>query len=136
MPRLVKYAAAKFSSLTKLGGGITFKKKVVPYDPSSITLGLAACTFDGAKYTDADKCIRWSDVPEDQSAVDALVLGTQNPTEGLPALIHMATGWWPVVTVEGGWVTYDGGDWVVVVCVYQWMWDQPVGWQIRVYRRN
>ena len=56
----------------------------------------------------------------------------------MPEWLEQPTGWWPVVRVvirgECSMSTiYKVGGWVIVICIYQLMWDQPMGWSVHVY---
>ena len=96
---------------------------------------LAFINYSGSgKYSDTGKAV----VP-----YRTLETGRYQFSEELPS--HDT--WWPVVQVwipgvwHNGedlqslehWVQVGAGGWIcIVVCVYQWMWDQPVGWPARV----
>ena len=53
-------------------------------------------------------------------------------------------GWWPVVhiwipgmfdyTADPLWVQTTCGVMQVVICIFQLMWDRPVGWWVNVIR--
>jgi hypothetical protein len=47
-----------------------------------------------------------------------------------PSVLQQEAEWWPVLSIES--FTCVGGVWIVVVCVYQWIWEGPVGWWVRI----
>jgi hypothetical protein len=115
-----------------------------PFDPR-MHLELAFTTYKrGGKYSAGDHCIPWSAIPKGASTESpGPIAEVENP-----ALLEERTGWWPVVCVSQGPLAptstrptstivktvYMISSRVVTVSVYQWMWDQPVGWYISITR--
>ena len=56
------------------------------------------------------------------------------PTHQLvdPRRLEAEAMWWPVISMSRQVIVETSGAVVVVTCVYQWMWAQPVGWYVRV----
>jgi hypothetical protein len=127
---LINAARAKWQQCP----GLAVKKNLYPWRKEA-QMELAFINYSGSgKYSDTGNAV----VP-----YRTLETGQHQFSEDLPT--HDT--WWPVVQVwipgvwHNGeelqslehWVQVGTGGWIcIVVCVYQWMWGQPVGWPARV----
>jgi hypothetical protein len=149
--RLQEFARRKARSLGYVGlpGG-----KNIPFrEDMAFDLGLV--TYDGCKYRDSDVLVPWAALGEQdpieppfngrpgqppppvRPAITDGRPGSSNdppPTHVVadPAVLEQEATWWPVVNITSTTITSCGGVVIVVVCVYQWMWDRPTGWHVRV----
>ena len=112
-----------------------------------MNLELAFTTFKrGGQYSEGDHCVPGSAIPNGASTEYP---GPSAEVEN-PEILEQTTGWWPVVCASDGPLTPSSTSpsgassstratttivqTVVTVCVYQWMWDQPVGWYTVITR--
>jgi hypothetical protein len=119
-------------------GGYQAEKRWVEYDPSW-TYSLGLVPYSGGRYTSDQVCVPWEALPEDDDPPNSGGAASSWEGQGAmqvadPHVLYEQTGWWPVVSITHRTTTLVrcGGTVVVVVCVYQWMWDRPTGWRIRV----
>ena len=91
-------------------------------------------TYNGSgKYRQNDVVAPWNAIPEDEGALHQQ--GQQNTIP--PFDLEQIASWWPVVCVHDdaeGTITMTAvcGDWIIVICIYQLMWDVPSAWSVRV----
>ena len=111
------------------GGFAKDKKEVQPYD-KKFELGVVTYSGQG-KYRETDVVAPWSVLPEDDSGF---------PQQGehgiLPHHLEQIASWWPVVCVRDAnsqTMTLAGicGGVVIVICIYQLLWDILAAWQVR-----
>ena len=129
---LVEFARMKWQ-----GVNVRVNGKVWPYD-ALMNLELAFTTYKrGGRYSAGDHCVPWSAIPNGASAESP---GPIAEVED-PSILEQPTGWWPVVCASQGPLAPTSSmhttvivETVVTVCVYQWMWDQPVGWWTSITR--
>ena len=116
----------------KCGGFIGNNKKFVPLEPGH-NFELAMITYKRAgRYGPEDRVVPWYALPENNAEF------AEGNFSADPSMLQQPTGWWPVVRVvspgECSMTTvYRTGGWIIVICIYQLMWDQPAAWSVQVY---
>ena len=92
-------------------------KKLAYSEAMSFHLGCV--TYEGqGVYKPSDRVVPWEQVPE----------GDAQGSVGDMAF-EVDAAWWPVIHIaEDGEIWVGVGGWVIVVCIYQWMWDMPVAY--------
>ena len=107
-------------------------KEFQPYTPE-VKFELCLVTYKrGGKYGEEDRVVPWYALPEDDEdeALDQYM--------AVPHALRQPAGRWPVVRVSfpsdcSMRTVYAGGGLVIVICIYQLMWDQPVAWSVQVF---
>ena len=153
---LVEFAKMKWKDV-----GVRVNGKTWPY-VEQMNLELAFTTFKrGGKYSEGDHCVPWSAIPNGASTEYP---GPSAEVENPGILEQMTGWWPVVCASDGpltpSSTSPSGGplapsdgpsstrplassstratttivQTVVTVCVYQWMWDQPVGWYTVITR--
>jgi len=129
---LLDYLPTRAEERIRACDGFKDKTRFVPYS-NNLRFELGMVTYNGTgKYREADVVAPWSAIPEDEGAFP------QEGQQGIsPHLLEQIASWWPVVCVHdatAGTMTLTGivGGWVIVICIYQLMWDLPSAWQVRV----
>ena len=114
------------------GGFAKDKKKFQPYD-KNLKFELGVVTHNGqGKYRETDVVAPWSVLPEIESGF------SQQGEHGIvPHHLEQIASWWPVVcarSADSQTMTAMGmcGGVVIVICIYQLMWDIPAAWQVLV----
>jgi hypothetical protein len=92
---------------------------------------LGMVTHNGTgKYRQTDVVAPWNAIPED--------FHQQGQPSNIPPFdLEQIASWWPVVCVHDdaeGTITMTAvcGGWIIVICIYQLMWDIPSAWSVRV----
>jgi hypothetical protein len=128
LENLTRYAQLKL----KKCGGWTVHKKFQPYTPEvKFELGMVTYKRSG-KYGAEDRVVPWYALPEDDEDE------ARDEYLAVPSELRRPQGWWPVVRVFfpsdcSMRTVHASGGYVIVICIYQLMWDQPVGWSVQVF---
>ena len=142
--KLCEFARERMRSL----GHVQLDGQIVQWDPS-LRFSLGVVTYDGARYNAGNVCIPYEALPnghgfgddDDEGPPDSggasssWQVQTRAPavTVAYPTILEQEAWRWPVVHISRTTTLVRcGGTVVVVVCVYQWMWDRPTGWRLRV----
>jgi len=130
---LLDYLPTRAEERIRACGGFKDKKRFVPYS-KNLRFELGMVTYNGSgKYRQNDVVAPWNAIPEDEGALHQQ--GQQNTIP--PFDLEQIASWWPVVCVHDdaeGTITMTAacGGWIIVICIYQLMWDVPSAWSVRV----
>ena len=123
-------------------GGVSLGKGKAMPSHDGLHFDLALAPYSGGHYRDNEMCVpfsilpdgRPSGLPSGDGCIDPPNTGGASSSWEVanPQVLTQEQNWWPVVTITSTTLVRCGGTVIVVVCVYQWMWDQPTGWRIRV----
>ena len=120
---------------SSLRRGLPVREALDTFQPR-VALRAGARPLLGGHYKDSEALVPWAALPEDDDPPNTGGASSSHEIAPWqvadPSVLTSHTGWWPVVSITTTTLTRCGGTVVVVVCVYQWMWDRPTGWRIRV----
>ena len=128
---LCQFALNRFKTL----GTISLRnKKLLWNDQYKASLFVVSYSGQG-KYNNRSVGIPWDMIPKKENEPSDWQIA-------LPPEASGASSWWPTVHVwlpgdhdtenEYHWLPTVSGSVLVVVCVYQWLWPDPRGWDVQL----